>query len=697
MNDIEKIVEQYDINLPVDLSDYAAKTDDRTKEYISLKQHTQDLLSALNLLKSYHEDMPENVYELCRLACFYHDFGKINTSFQKRIQSHTKFCEETEVPHNVLSCYFIPPDICWQKDDYYRLLHAVSYHHNYGNVNEIMNAKETLIEELLNPFPHYKLKKRAKGEMTRQMEDAVAMLVKGYLHRCDYSASAQSVVEYPSDFLQKGLCNMMDRWQSKEKKVAWNTMQQFCQQNTHEDILVIAQTGMGKTEGALWWIGNHKGFFFLPVCTAINAMYDRINKEILCDEKTQERLCILHSSSLDYYLQSQDDFSVLDYEKQSKRYALPLSISTIDQLFDFVYKYPGFELKLATLASSKIVIDEIQMYDPALLACLVCGINRIRGMGGHVAIITATLPPFLVELLQQKQNMAGYDLCVPPPFKTAQFTDEQQRHHMRVLKKEIDGQDIAAQYITCQKEHKSRKILVVCNTIKKAQQIYEDILTIMPQEKENIHLLHGRFVHGDRARKEKEITQIGQTFDENGEMNYQNCIWITTSIVEASLDIDFDYLFTELSDLNSLFQRMGRCNRKGKKSIARPNCFVYTVINQKLFVVKNHHVFLDRVLFDLSESAISQAEGVISEKKKNELIEETMTMEKVKRSDFIQEYYYAMHMLENIPIYAMQKSEINMRDVRTQDVIPGPVYKSHQEEIDSYVSSLTKNNMTFCK
>ena len=49
-------------------------------------------------------------------------------------------------------------------------------------------------------------------------------------------------------------------------------------------------------------------------------------------------------------------------------------------------------------------------------------------------------------------------------------------------------------------------------------------------------------------------------------------IWVSTSVVEASLDIDFDILFTELSDLFSLFQRMGRVNRKGEKPYDNTNC-----------------------------------------------------------------------------------------------------------------------------
>ncbi len=62
------------------------------------------------------------------------------------------------------------------------------------------------------------------------------------------------------------------------------------------------------------------------------------------------------------------------------------------------------------------------------------------------------------------------------------------------------------------------------------------------------------FIREDRESKEKEILDFGKT-DFNGEG-----IWISTSLVEASLDIDFDYLFTELQDLNSLFQRFGIMN-----------------------------------------------------------------------------------------------------------------------------------------
>ena len=52
-------------------------------------------------------------------------------------------------------------------------------------------------------------------------------------------------------------------------------------------------------------------------------------------------------------------------------------------------------------------------------------------------------------------------------------------------------------------------------------------------------------------------------------------IWVTTQIVEASLDIDFDILYTEMCTADSLLQRMGRCNRKGRYIPSKPNIKIY--------------------------------------------------------------------------------------------------------------------------
>lgn len=156
----------------------------------------------------------------------------------------------------------------------------------------------------------------------------------------------------------------------------------------------------------------------MPIRTAINAIYDRIKNQILKDEKLEERLGLLHSESLSYYGNHVgQEMDILDYRNRGQALSLPLNISTLDQLFDFVFKYKGYEMKLATLAYSKIVIDEIQMYDAEMLAYLIYGLRRIHELGGEIAIVTATLPPFIKKLLRDK-NIGNIE------FKECDFTND---------------------------------------------------------------------------------------------------------------------------------------------------------------------------------------------------------------------------------------------------------------------------------
>ena len=96
-----------------------------------------------------------------------------------------------------------------------------------------------------------------------------------------------------------------------------------------------------------------------------------------------------------------DDDTWLLHALRSKQMALPVTVATLDQVFDFVLKFYGYEHTLSTLSYSKIIIDEIQMYSPELLAYLIYGIKQIVSLGGKMAILTATLPPFVRDELKK--------------------------------------------------------------------------------------------------------------------------------------------------------------------------------------------------------------------------------------------------------------------------------------------------------
>lgn len=672
----------------------------KAKPNKSIIEHTNDLLDVLEILWNLGYIKEERIYELIQKACIYHDIGKINKEFQKRVKNKgIKFDENKEVAHNVLSLYFIDESKFNNKEDYLIVSNAVVNHHDYCDIGLAIREKSDIIENLLEGLDHKKVKKVIPAKIASISQDIDAIKIKGYLHKCDYSASSGYTAEYENNFLEKSLENVLNKWKLDNQDASWNELQQYCIENKNENIIAIAQTGMGKTEAGLLWISDNKGFFILPIRTAINAIYDRTKKYISSyGGNLEEQLGLLHSSSLEYllsqseddkyddkdeYIDKKEDKEIIEYEKIAKQLSLPINVSTIDQLFDFVYKYPAYELKLTTLSYSKIVIDEIQMYGPDLLAYLVYGLERIVEQGGKVAILTATLPPFVKELLSKSIKFK---------IKEDGFTDNSKRHNLKILDKRIDSNDICDKYMENEKLNKSNKILVVCNSITQAQNLYEEISDILGNK--NLHILHSKFIKCERLSKESEIIEFGKTYKDNksNELDKQSGIWISTSIVEASLDIDFDYLFTELQDLNSLFQRLGRCNRKGKKDSSENNCYIYTQIDERSFI-NGDRGYIDKDIFELSKEAISLWEGQISEKEKIELINKYFTMDKIKNSNYITQYKHTYNFIKNLTPDTFKSDEVKLRNILSKDIIPSPIYHEYNGDIKELEEKLKDKSL----
>ena len=213
------------------------------------------------------------------------------------------------------------------------------------------------------------------------------------------------------------------------------------------------------------------------------------------------------------------------------------------------------------------------------------------------------------------------------------------------------------------------------------------------------------------SMSEKEILDFGKT-----ECN-EDVIWISTSLVEASLDIDFDYLFTELQDLNSLFQRFGRCNRKGKKSVEEANCFIYLKIEDKYLKEDNGKSgFIDKDIYENSKKGLENYCKVISKNEienfenydelfknyskqinegdKIKLIEENLSFENLKESPFVKEFenvYRKYQRILNSDENA--QDDLKLRDIQSVTVIPYDIYEKNEENIKELIKKIEDKNL----
>lgn len=695
------------------VNNYLAKSNPKE----TIQEHTDNLLKQLEILEEIYPSLFTNwdIFYILKKACVYHDLGKMGTKFQKIISGKRN---EKQIPHGILSLSFLNAkklkkeiaekyNLTDKKDieNKVRILaHAIAYHHERKldyTENELKSAVEDLKEQIKN-FHYKNLKEKVIKEISAKYyepnerigypeeikteEDKKQMkvfneyvMVKGLLNRLDYSASAGIDVEIKNDFLEESLNKMLEGWKIKNPKSDWNELQNFAAEKRDKNIIAVAQTGMGKTEAGLLWIGDNKGFFILPLKTAINAIYERIINDIVKDNTRKKSVGLLHSETMERYIELSDltekkeDLDI--YYSQTKQFSLPLTICTLDQIFDFVYEYKGFELKQATLSYSKVVLDEIQMYSPELLAYVIRGLKKITDMGGKFAILTATLPGIVADLLKAE----GIEFEMSKNFTKPELPV---RHSIKVEESLIDTDLIVSKY-------NKNKILVICNTVREAQRTADELRKKVNENEVNV--FHGKFIRKDRNEKEREILKLGN----KNSKDYG--IWVTTQVVEASLDIDFDILFTELSDLNGLLQRMGRCyrNRPWGKGNGEYNCYVFIGKDKE----KNTGIgngldgVVDRQIYELSKELVKKKfSGIITEKEKMKYVSELYTTKNLKDTEYYKKIQGTLYYLSLLGTGEKEKNEAQkeFRDIRSFTIIPINIYEKHKKEINEDINFLNE-------
>lgn len=649
----------------------------------TIQEHTDYLIENYNILRKTYPNL-EIDWDMLYLACLYHDLGKINSKFQAKL-THGKINKD-EIPHGLLSLGFIDfvnlESKGYSSSDIKVLFHTIGYHHERELPFDVEEVEEELklITTEYEKFNYYRISEKFLNDFIEEeffiindriyekdnpIEFKKYTMLKGLLNKIDYAASGYIEVEEENNFLINSMDNLLNTWKQINPNANWNPLQIFMKENQDSNVIVIGQTGMGKTEAGLLWIGNNKGFFTLPLKTAINSIFNRVTSNIILDD-FKDKVGLLHSDTYSEYLNldiEEIDFDV--YYNRTKQLSLPLTICTLDQIFDFVYRYRGFELKLATLSYSKVVIDEIQMYSPDLLAYLIIGLSYINQYGGKFAILTATLPQIIIDIL----NDEGIEFKMPPePF----IDNSYYRHRLRVIEDGINSEYINTLY-------KNNKVLVICNTVRKAQEIFKE-LNLMGLD--NVNLLHSSFIRKDRKVKEDNILQLGDS------KSSEHGIWVSTQIVEASLDIDFDILITELSDINGLLQRMGRCYRKRALKSEEYNCHVFVGGDEKPSGIG--HV-IDNEIFNLSRKFIKDYNGILTEKQKIDLVNSIYTTENLRDTEYYKLLQNNISYVRSIEDFEKSKSDIKriFRNIQSKTVIPVDIYCSNKEEIDNLVSILT--------
>lgn len=690
---LQKLFEKLQIDLQSELQEweknilYQAQQrvlNQSKEEQKTLRQHLEETEHcAEQFFQQYGQYFDAKEKILILTACRYHDIGKANNAFQSivnpNIEKKIKNARQKNMPHGYLSAVSISGQSFLQEysemteDDFYSMITAIYHHHTrddkYLDI-DIREYSKKYYEESIKKFlgqPAWKVRMKNRRYLLftqtsrRKVEESKwnqYVLIKGMLNKFDWIVSAgYEQAEMEPDLIKKELKANI------EKNRNLRPVQVYMKAHKDDNLIIIAPTGSGKTEAALLWLDGEKGFYTLPLKVSSNAIYDRIK-----DRYCFKDVSLLHSDSAVKYLQ---EFSVekedllskemdgyIKYER-AKLLSAPLTICTVDQLFKFVYKALGTEIFAATLKYSKIILDEIQAYSPRIIATLIYGLRTISEMGGRFAIITATFPPVLESFMKK------YGLMRNKEYKFCNFCGEVDllRHKIVMRTGEMDTEEII-------RKAKQKKVLIICNTVTKAQEVYD---RIREEGVNEVFLLHSRYLRRDKTLLEDKINQFSQCKEAKG-------IWITTQIVEASLDIDFDILYTEMCSADSLLQRMGRCNRAGRYFPEQPNIIIFNNENGK-------GTIYDKEIYERSVKYLSQYENIVfTEKVKIDYINQVYNEEEIKETAYYQEIEECLKYFEEIkPLdYELEQVNKKFRSINSITIIPDSIYDQYSKFFDVY-------------
>ena len=676
------------------ITDIAEKTEEKQK---TLKEHHKDIVTCAEMFfLEYGEYFTEKEKKLVVEACRIHDLGKVNLVFQAMIcpklaeKFHIDVRKTQQIPHGFLSAVTISLDEfddlseLFSDKDFGPFITAVYYHHDredHYNSPAIRKYAEKYYMKQIEEYLNRKIRKlncsnlddllfRNNVYTGKYIPDSNAwkeyLLIKGLLNKFDYTVSAgYENAESAIDLHEKKLVKNIEKFlNGKELRPA----QKFMKMNRDKNLIVIAPTGSGKTEASLLWMNGEKSFYTLPLKVSSNAIYLRIKENY-----EYKDVALLHSDAMAVYLREYNgNEDIGEKYERSKMLSQPLTVCTVDQLFRFVYRALGTEIFAATLKYSKLVLDEIQAYEPRVIATIIYGLKMIQEMGGKFAIITATFPPVLKYFMEQYGLVEGKQYIFKDFTGKEYQVEKYPRHKVEIRHSEMNLDEIRLR-------GKNRKVLVICNTVSKAQKLYKKL------EGENVWLLHSKYIRRDRAFLERKI----MGFSESGESG----IWITTKIVEASLDIDFDILYTEMCTADSLLQRMGRCNRKGRYCPDEVNIVVFDNRNG-VSEGKRRSVYEDK-LYDRSLELLSKYEHILfSEDKKTAYMNEVYSVDGVKETIYFENIQKDLKLFSEIHPTEYSADEAEVRDIRSVTIVPENVYVENQNLFEYGVEFLKKPNMS---
>ena len=305
-------------------------------------------------------------------------------------------------------------------------------------------------------------------------------------------------------------------------------------------------TGGGKTIASLAFALRHavknkmdRVIYVIPY-TSIIEQNAKVFQDILGKENVLE-----DHSNVDY----KSSEELMTMQLAAENWDKPVVVTTNVQFFESLFANKTSKCrKLHNIANSVIIFDEAQMLPNDYLKPCIAMVEEFLNNYGISAVLCTATQPALESFFQRERSAT--ELC---PRMEEQFTFFKRTvfENIGVLTEETIVESLKEEY----------QALCIVNTKKKAQKLYNAL------EGDGIYHLSTSMYPKHRKRV---LGEIRERLQKN-----KKCILISTSLVEAGVDLDFCSVYRELAGVDSMIQAAGRCNREGTRIAKESKVFIF--------------------------------------------------------------------------------------------------------------------------
>lgn len=366
---------------------------------------------------------------------------------------------------------------------------------------------------------------------------------------------------------------------------------EFSQKHNKGAYKLSIPVGSGKTYAALRYSVEsakqfHKSRIFY--CTAFLSVLEQNAssiKEVLGDKYVLEH----HSNIIEDFEGSEseeDEREYLVYEYLKESWETPFILTTIVQLSNTMFKNKSSNIRrFAKLINSVIIIDEVQ----SLPTKAVYNFNLMTNflthiMNCNILHCTATQPNY------DNKNALEYPCYYGDKSVDSSIVNLIQKpgvfdrvDYYNLLGKDLNTVLNTEQIISHMKQQldDEMSVLVVLNTKKAVSNLYNGLLEDIDIQNLNCEVV---YLTTNQCPKHRLgiIDKMKQRLkDLRNNRDHKKLICVSTKLVEAGVDIDFDLVYRSLSGIDSVIQCGGRCNREGKKA-SKGKLFIFQYEGENL-------------------------------------------------------------------------------------------------------------------